>query len=235
MNDLQFEKLMSAVAVRQVQLLDRSLPSDTELAAMEVSKEFEQKMQELLRKEKTRRKVYRGKKQIGKLVASIAVVLVLSFGAVLSVSANRAQFFQFFGRSFSISGEQRQNWSQGFNLQTAREYRNVYLPTWLPEGFQVTTVSHTEESFIIDYKKDGKSIRLSESDTSVNVLSDAELKGMERIVVGNQIYYYGEKLVEGKNSRQMIWQTDKSALILTSDCSKEETLKIAQNVQFNKE
>lgn len=232
MVDRQSEKLMSAVAVQQAQLLNRRVPSDAELEGMEVSEAFEEKMQKLLAGEKRRCRGILRNRRFGKVIVLAAALAVLSLGAVMSVGANRAQFFQFFGRSFSISGEQNRPWSQSYNQELAGKYHNVYLPAWLPDGYKLATVEDSGKTFVINYTKGDALIRLVENRTTANVLIDAEVKGMERIQTGNQVYYFGEKQQAGKNFSQVIWQEENGSITLLANSDREEALKIAQNVKF---
>lgn len=232
MVDHRSEKLMSAVAVQQVQLLNRRAPSDTELEGMEVSEAFEEKMQKLLAGEKRRHRGILRNQRFGKVIVLVAVLAVLSLGAVMSVGANRAQFFQFFGRSFSLSGEQNQSWNQPYNQELAGKYHKVYLPAWLPDGYQLASVEDSGKTFVVNYTKGDSFIRLTENLTTANVQIDAEMKGMERIQTGNQVYYFGEKRQAGKGFSQVIWQEENGSITLLANSDREEALKIAQNIRF---
>ena len=229
MDDRELDKLMSASAVRQVQLLNNSLPSD-EIDNTDSSEDFTQYMKMLISKDEKKRK---SRKRLGKIIASFAIIAIVSFGAIMSASANRAYFFQMFDRSFNISGQQNDGWNTKFNAQVADNCHNVYLPSWVPDGIKASESSQEEEQCTITYKGNNQTIRFIQSkDTSI--LNDNKVDSMEKLTVQNQIYYYSEKNRSGSITRKLIWVTESNSFELDTTGGKDELLKIAQSLVFKK-
>lgn len=231
MDDRELEKLMSASAVRQVQLLKNSLPTDDEIDNIVPSEDFKQYMQMLISKDEKKRK---SRKRLGKVIASFAIIAIVSFGAIMSASANRAYFFQMFDRSFNISGQQNDGWNTKFNAQVANNCHNVYLPSWVRNGMKAVQSSQVDNLCTITYKGNNQTIRLNQSATTQNTLNDNEVKTMSKVSIENQIYYYSEKIRSNNVTRKLIWITENSSFELDSTGDKDDMFKMAQSLVFKK-
>jgi len=230
MDDRELEKLMSASAVRQVQLLNDSLPSDAELNEITPSEEFQQYMRTAITKDQKRQKKLQSRKRLRKMAACFAIVVAVSFGVIMSVDATRANFFQLFEKSFSISSQHSEGWDKEFNAQIATNCHHVYLPSWMIEGFKATQLSQGIQGCTITYKDGDKTVRLIQNDNYGNALNDSETKTMEKIILEKQIYYYSEKDRSGAVSRKLTWTTDNNNFTLDATISRAELLKIAQSL-----
>jgi hypothetical protein len=232
MDERQLEKLMSAAAVRQVQILNDSIPDDNELDKIIPSINFEQNMRKVIAKDEKHKWQLKLRKRVGKIAASFVIVLTISFGVIISVDASRANFIQFFERCFSISSVKNEGWNTDFNTQVVAICHNIYLPSWMPEGFQATEISQgTKESTII-YKSKNQSIRFTQYDISANILNDNQTKEMDKITIQNQIYYFSEKYRSGNITQKLIWQVNQKSFILTSSIGKDDLLRVAQNLEL---
>lgn len=234
MNDRELDKLMSASALRQAKLLTDSIPADDELNKIVASENFKQNMQSIILKSEKRQRRVQGLKYLRKIVACLAIVAIVSFGAIMSADANRANFFQFFERSFNISGQQSEGWDKEFNAQVVENSHDVYLPSWMPSGVKAIQSSQENKQCIITYKSDNQTIRFFQYDRSANILNDNKVESMEKITIQNQIYYYSQKNRSGSITRMLIWATDNNDFELDSTGSKDELFKVAQSLVFKK-
>jgi len=235
MDDREFEKLMSVSAVRQVQLLNDSLPADAELNEIAPSEEFEQYMRMVIAKDQKRQKKLQGRKRFKKIVATFVLLAAVSFGAIMSVDATRAYFFQMFDSSFSITGQQNKGWNTEFNAQIIENIHNAYLPSWMPNGFKsISSSTSSSGNCVINYKNiNDKSyfVRFSQN-KSAGFLNDNELGDFSKLSINKQIYYYGEKNRAGVIERNLVWVSDERSFLISTTVSKDDLIKIATNLKF---
>lgn len=186
MNDRQQKKILSASALQQAVLLDNTDEGSNDI---EITPEFSQRISSLFtrfeKKKKSRTRIY-------KIAASFILVLSITFGTVMSIDATRSDFIHFFQRYFAFNSGKTESWNTNFNSQILDNVHDVFLPTWVPEGFTAIGSSQTNNNCTITYQLADKSIRLSQSMGTEKMNSDNELKGMSEIKISGHKYYYTE-------------------------------------------
>jgi|GEM_PF-6309616 len=235
MDDRQLDKLLSASAVHQVQLLNDSLPADEEIDKVVPTDNFKQYMKTIIVKDEIRRNRLKSRKRLGKVAAAFAVVLVITFGSVLSAEASRSYFMHFFEKYFTVSSSANKSWDTAFNSQIIQNVHDCYLPTWLPAGLQAVQSSQTNKRTTVTYQLQSQSLILIQySDDSITVLSDNEIRDMKKIEINSVVYYYSEKQRAKDVNRSLIWQIGKQSFRIESNISNDDILKVAQNLAFKK-
>ncbi len=232
MNDKQFEKILSASAFRQTQLIIDSMPTEEELEDILPSTNFDDRIKCLIQNQNKSRNLQGMRRRIGIFVASILVVFSITYGMLFTVNASRDNVIHFFDRYFAYNSGESQTWDTQFNAQIRDSVHNVYLPTWVPDTFKATMSQETNNVCFISYQSPDETIRFYQSSASEKLYNDSELKQMEQIQVSGQKYYYGEKASGNQTARKLVWNTTKSTYIVVSNVSKPEILKFAQNLKF---
>lgn len=240
MDNRQLDKALSASALRQIQIQENSLSQD-QIDQISPSSKFEIQMKKILAEGERHQKRLKVRKRLGKAAAVFAVVLTITFGYVLSANASHATFFQFCEKYFSISNQNnadKRAWDGDFNSQIISSVENAYLPTWMPNGFIATSSNQDKRgNCIINYKNRNNPkqfICLSQKKCTANTFSDNELKVLTKIVINNQIYYFGEKGRGITSNKLLVWAYNDRDFSLTSTESREILVKIASNLKFKK-
>jgi hypothetical protein len=231
MNDRDLEKLLSTCSVRQVQLLNDDIPSDEELANIVPSEQFEREMQNLLNRKLTRNKHNR----VQRFVASFAIIITIVFGTILSVDATRSSFLRFFERYFTVSINKNEQSNENFNNAALLDLHQVYLPTWIPEGFTAYSSKTGSTGCVVIYKHDAnpkESIRFSQKKGFVTALNDNDLYGFTKIEVGRKTYYYGTKNTAGETQSNLVWIYNDTEFTINGVLGKESLVKIAESLKF---
>lgn len=234
MDDRQIDKMLSASALRQVELLKNSTPSDEELAQIHCSRQFKDTIQNSLVKSRRKQICQMRRSRITKIAASIIIVLSVTFGVIMSVSASRNNVVHFFQHYFSFNSGKTDNWHTDFNAQIINSVHDVYLPTWIPEGFKAEESLQGKNDCTITYKSPSKTIRFSQEKGPNKLFSDSELKVMSKVILNDQTYYYGEKGSKESVTRKLLWNSDQSTYIILSDISKDDIVKFATNLTYKK-
>lgn len=232
MNERQFEKILSASAFRQTQIIIDSMPTDQELEDILPSSDLESRINSLIQKHNKKCNLQGIRRRIGIFAASILVVFSISFGMLFTVNASRDNIIHFFDRYFAYNSGEPQTWDTQFNAQIRDSVHNVYLPTWVPDKFKATMSQEANNVCFISYQNTDKTIRFYQSSASEKIYNDSELNQMEQIQFSGQKYYYGEKASGNQTERKLVWNTGKNTYIVVSNVSKPEILKFAQNLKF---
>ena len=165
------------------------------------------------------------------------LVLIITFSAAMvTVKALRIKVMNFLidiqpeYTSFQI----KDNVSGSSGEKLTVNWTNTYLPTYIPAGYEVDSLTYTEPLKEITYQnqKDKNSlIDFSENDSSNNVEIDTE-----NATVLKTVFVNGHKgtLVVKNSQTTVTWEMDHYIFVVCTDESIEETLKIAQNVKFIK-
>lgn len=202
----------------------------------ETIKRFEQKLASY-RKKSNAQKRKRISLSIVNKAAVFFLVLILTFStAMITAQAFRVKVMNFLidiqpeYTSFQI----KNNTSGSSGEKLTVNWTNTYLPTYVPEGYEVDSLTYTEPLKEITYRNQrNKSslIDFSENDSSNNVEIDTENASVLKTVFVN-----GHKgtLVVKDSQTTVAWKMDQHIFVVCTEESMEETLKIAQNVKFIK-
>jgi hypothetical protein len=202
------------------------IPSDEELAqTLAFSEVHETRMKALLAKDARRERLQTALRRTRRAALAAAVVIVISFGALMISPNVRAAVVETVIRWFSQYTEFA---SQKTPLEPAA---SLAEPAYIPEGFVET--DRFEEYFFksITYANDQGSILLftgldASSSTSVNN------EGVEyrQVLVGETIYHTFTALTETVEST-VVWDMGGIRFNISAALSMEELLRVAQSVQ----
>lgn len=202
----------------------------------EAMKKFEQKLTSYKKKNSTKKKGQILHSFINKAAIFFLVLIVTFAVSVISVQALRVQVMNFLidvqpeYTSFQI--KDKASGSSGEKLTV--NWTNTYLPTYIPAGYEVDSLTYTAPLKEITYrnqKNKNSLIDFSENDSSNNVEVDTENASVIKTVFVN-----GHKgtLVVKNLQTTVVWNMDHHIFVICTEESMGKTLEIAQNVKFVK-
>ena len=196
---------------------------------------FSHRLDSLLKKQNRNHR----RRSISRILSKVAVVVLVMVAvfstAMVSVDAFRIKVMNFLidvqpeYTSFQI--KDGSSGSKGEKMVV--NWTNTYLPTYIPAGYEVDSLTYTDPLKEITYRNQKNKdlvIDYSESDDSNNITVDTEKASVKTI------YINGHKgMLVAKNSQTtVVWETDHHIFVVCTMESTDETLKIAQNVKFVK-
>lgn len=201
----------------------------------EAVERFRRKLPSRPRKSRARRRSP-VRRVLGKVAVCFLAVAVVFSTAMVTVRAFRVQVMNLLidvqpeYTSFQIrSNTQGASGSADENL--AVNWKNAYLPTYIPEGYEIDGFTYTEQMKNISYSSPDKKrvIDYSEADESVTTELDTENAPVLKTVLIN-----GQKgkLVIKNSTATVVWEMDRHIFTLSTEESEEEALKIARGVKF---
>ena len=236
--DSLFRLIMHSASEKEGKLLleeKAALQGDTSnQPSAEAVKRFEQKLTAYRKKSNAQKKTHIFHSFVNKAAIFFLLLIVTFSTAVVSVQALRVKVMNFLidiqpeYTSFQI----KDNASGSSGEKLTVNWTNTYLPTYIPAGYEVDSLTYTEPLKEITYRnqKDKNSlIDFSENDSSNNVEIDTE-----NADVFKTVYINGHKgtLVVKNSQTTVAWGMDQHIFVVCTEESMEETLKIAQNVKF---
>lgn len=200
----------------------------------EAIRKFGQQLDVSGKKDRSRKKDRSVRRFINKAAVFFLLLIVVFSTAMVTVQALRVKVMNFLidiqpeYTSFQI----KDNASGSGGEKLSVNWTNTYLPTYIPAGYEVDSLTYTEPLKEITYRnqKDINSlIDFSENDSSNNVEIDTE-----NADVFKTVYINGHKgtLVVKNSQTTVAWEMDQHIFVVCTEESMEETLKIAQNVKF---
>lgn len=163
---------------------------NTENKDITFSKEFERKMDKLLKKDKrihfsARRKIRKG------LIAAI-IAIIVAFTGLMSVSATRTPFIEFIKKVFPQFNEITLSEE---STPPVERIETEYTLTDLPEGFEIKEYQKDNLGvFTIWKNQNGKEIILIQDLLDSNFSIDTEHTYEELYINDYQAYYYASQL-----------------------------------------
>ncbi len=161
-----------------------------------------------------------------KLIA-ILVAAALLLSTAITVFAYHEPIFSFFEEIF----EKFTRFSSIEDEATPEpiQEEGVYLPTYLPTGFEQTNFVEKESLIQTIWTGENDRIILKQNILhNINITLDTEENDYEKIHVDNTVFYYTVK----NNVHQLLWSNTKYSFTLwcTSGITREEAIKIAQSL-----
>lgn len=202
-----------------------AFPSEEELErTVSFSPGFKRKMDKLIRQR--RKPYYTLLNTTMKRAAAVILVVILSFSAAMSVEAIRTPVVRFFIEVYekfsTVFFSAEEDSPSVIDLEN-----EVYLPSYLPEGFEV--VSQFEDILFIHYEyenEDGHFIIYEQSvldtDLSINT-EDIETEEIE-ILDFTGIYF------ENLGMHSLLWSNGEYIFMVTSDLKQEEIMRISESL-----
>ncbi|MHB8065221.1 MAG: DUF4367 domain-containing protein [Ruminiclostridium sp.] len=180
-------------------------------------------------------------KRASRIVSRTAVVFLvflLSFTILVSsVQAFRTRFFNFMieiGKEFTSINlkEKEESNNSRFANDIPSDWKNVYIPQYVPEGYKISDTNSLVTQKTIHYTAVNKAlivfIQYSDKDTNIRV--DTENAKVSWIVINDE-----ESIVSEKGGMTTaVWHNSDCAFSLIGHISKEELIKMAESVEMKK-
>lgn len=207
------------------------IPSDEEIAqTYEFSKEFEAKMKKLQKKSK-RRYIHIFNRPIRR-IAGIAVCILAVVTASLSVEAIRTPIFKLFTVAYEkyidikfVDTESNQN-----NMHESID--EVYLPTYIPDGFweyEVSKSGHNVRAGYTDNENQAISYMQMILSTAINIDGEDYIESEININgIDGKIYEYDKP--DGGKYCTVIWNDNKYCYMVVGFSDREKSIKVARSV-----
>jgi hypothetical protein len=166
---------------------------------------------------------------VSKIIAAIAIVLIVSGTILMSVEATRNYIFnaliKWHESHFSIE-------NGTINEISTIESGTVYEPTYLPIGFEKASTYVVGKITISEYEnEDGLKITLKHSPTETSyVAGDNEDKIYTSMNINGQKAHLFESRTSDKLN-MLVWETGGCLLTLTSEIEANELILIAESIK----
>jgi hypothetical protein len=176
-----------------------------------------------------------GRRRLRKGLVVLAAVLALFAAAMLTVGAFRNQIFNLvLGIREQYTSFQLQEQEKGSGGQYVVDWKNAYVPTVVPDGYEISNVFLNSDLKKIVYQNiqdEGKNITYLEyAGDTVNVQLDTEsASSVETVTIGGN----PGTLTEKDGVVKLIWAMGSRMFELTGQADREVILQIAQSVKFN--
>ncbi|MVB09685.1 hypothetical protein CAFE_03500 [Caprobacter fermentans] len=220
------ESLKAAVIAADRMFLD-SLPSDDEINHV-FSKRFERHMKKLIQKcssGKTTAKSH----IVRKRWIAILVSVIMVFSMALSVSAVRQSIYRFVSQIYEKYTQIL--FSQTSSSQTDSLVFEAYIPSYIPDGFQLV---HQEKNDIVmlEYEK-GKDFVSYDQEPLENVSARINTEGVkieDTKLNGTPAQYYSNKGIQN-----LIWYDSRYMYMISSTLDRKTVFRIAESVPMKKD
>ncbi len=203
---------------------------------VEMSPLFQQNMNSIIMKHKNREK-FQAKRKVAGLIAA-CITIVFSIGFLSSVSVNafgmKDFFISVYEKYFTVGQSGRNQSSPDINFPIKSLRSDLFLPGWLPEGYEYQDFYDGNGLYVIQYKSNNDTIRLIQTWQNSTMNVDNELLDYQAIKELGRTYYILQKDLGDKRSIRLVWMLDQSQLVIESSLDREIVLKIANNVEFYK-
>lgn len=239
--DGMFRLVMNNVAEKEGKMLfdeNEMLKSDPEsISSQEDIKRFSQLLDSHLKKAKRRHNTPRFSKMINRAaVAALAIIIIFST-AMVTVQAFRIQVLNFLINieskytSYQLSGNDENDKNKA---GLAVSWTNAYVPTYVPEDYEVTSISSSDslKKIIFTNKKDkALYIIYCEYSSSNSIAVDTENASLVKKVKIN-----GEDgtLSVKDTTVTVAWIIDEHLFTIQGSLSTDEAVRLAESVKFNK-
>ncbi len=219
-NNLSILKKALAVIAEEE---EAALPADSEVSHITFSKEFEIKMERLIKQQK--RSYYSLINTVGKRVACVIIAIILAITtATFSVKALREAVINFLLETFEKFS------TVSFNEESNDFIDTYYAPTYIPQGYELKQAEKLATYHRLQYVSKNSYIYFSQN-TRDNYLVylDTEDFGKEILTVSG----LGAYIFEKENKTVLFWSDNKYGYTITATerLSKEEMIKIAESVK----
>lgn len=240
-DDALFRLAMHKVAEQEGKLISEEMKhSDIDEPEYLPSKESEERLLKLidreLKKKKNEDKRKRKHLTFKRTLIVIAAVIGLFSISLMTVSAFRIQVFNFvLGINDRYTSFQLQdNGGDQINSQMIVDWKNTYVPTYLPEGYEVSDIYNTDDLKSITFKdKQDNSLDIvySEFATSSNMELDTENAALVKTITIN-----GNKgtLITKNNITTVAWIMDNKIFSVMGQASSDLLIKISESVKYVK-
>ncbi len=231
LSDRDIDVLITLGAAEYAKQLEVAAPEDTDIS-FEASTRFKHKMQKII--DGSKKNHYSKLNRV--IAAGIAVVFAL--GVASSVSVNAFGFRDFiitvYEKYFTVGQSGLNQGSPDVNLPIKSMHTELYLPTWLPDGFEYQDFFESKEYYIIQYKAGSDIIRFTQIGINRAMSVDNEVTDYQEFNELGRTYYILQKELDDKRSVRLVWTLEQYQFVIDSSLDRETLLKIAKNVEYFK-
>lgn len=210
------------------QYIDEEIQKYEELPELEPSKEFDERMNRMFedayKQEERRERIRFGKK--------IAVIAVAAVGVISAAAMNIKAVRQPVLNLIFKQGNPHSKTKTNTNIKD-RNLDSISF-SYIPEGYKCTKKQYLPESFQSIYKFENNQntdriyIKIQSNQKYDNYINQSVLKKYEELAYKKQKYYF----LAGKQKNSLLFYKNQSIFSITSSISKDELLKIAQNIKI---
>lgn len=208
------------------QYIDEEIKKYEELPELEPSKEFDERMNRMFedayKQEERHERIRFGKK--------IAVIAVAAIGVISAAAMNiKAVRQPVLNLIFKQGNPHTQT-----TTNTERKNLDKFSFSYIPEGYKCTKKQYLLETFQSIYKFENNQssdriyIKIQSNQKYDNYINQSILKKYEELTYKKQKYYF----LAGKQKNSLLFYKNQSIFSITSSISKDELLKIAQNIKI---
>ena len=214
-----FDMMLDEAALIADEELGRELEEpDEELI---FSKEHEEKMEKLFRTERQKHMRAKFLKYSKRAACVFLAVVVVSGAAVMSVEAWRVKFLNF------VLDAGAPNTDFDFNDDQSSSYANEIVSLgYIPEGFGIVTNKESSRGLFLEFKNSDKYFCFDLTNINVSASVDTENGTAEKMKING----YEAVFIDNPDTNILIWHDNTYAFDIIGNISKEEIIKIAENV-----
>lgn len=236
-----FRLVMNNVAEKEGKLLyeeNELLKSNPEyMPSQEEIKKFSRLLDSRLKKANQKHRSLRLSKMINKVAVAVLAITILFSTAMVTVQAFRVQVLNFLisveskYTSYQLSGSKGNDKN---NAGLTVSWTNAYVPTYVPEDYEVTSISSSDslKKIIFSNKKDeALYIVYCEYTSSNSIAVDTENASLVKKIKIN-----GEDgTLSAKDTTVTVaWKIDEHLFAIQGSLSTDEAVKLAESVKYNK-
>lgn len=204
------------------QYIDDEIQKFDELPEMDIPKDFDDRMDKMF-KDAYRKEVRKERLHLGKKVAAAAVIIIgIASVTAMNVKAFREPILNFIFRSSDKDNRTKINVSETNNNE------NQFQIDYIPDGYEPVKEQYLHENtqIIYEYQKNNSylyiTVQLNQKyDNYIN-----QSDGYEKIITDNETFYI---LKDTQNT--LLFYEHHAIFTITSDESKSELIKVAQNIK----
>ena len=232
-SELMLEALLRAGASASDSAFMRRIDElDAETPDAPPSKEREKKLRRLLRRA-GRSNQRHSLTTAGKAAAAVLIIALAGLAAVtIGADAIRSYFLNFIldegapGTEYNFTVKETQS-VEDYELYLSGQYEFGYVP----EGYSLTDISTTEHLAGYTYEKeDGSWFAVDISPLEGNFGVDTENATIESLNING----YEAVYISNDRRNSLVWYNSYNAFIMVGTISKEEMIKIAENVEIKR-
>ncbi len=231
LSDRDIDVLITLGAAEYAKQLEVAAPEDAKIG-FEVSTRFKHKMQKII--DGSKKTHYSKLNRV--MAAGIAVVFAL--GVASSVSVNAFGFRDFiisvYEKYFTVGQSGLNQSSPDVNLPIKSIHTELYLPTWLPDGFEFQDFYESKGFYMIQYKSGSDTLRFTNMGMNSAMSVDNEVTEFQEVNESGRTYYIMQKDKGDTRSVRLVWTLEQYQLIIDSSLEVETLLRIAKNVEYFK-
>jgi len=171
-------------------------------------------------------------------VSAVFFVVFISFTVLLTnVQAVRVKFFNFLIQiekeftSIDLKDRKEDNYTRDVS-DLPMEWENVYIPEFIPEGYQISKVESLVNTKIIHYSNEENQIIIftQYQDENTNLRIDTENAKFDKVDING----FEGLLVEKNGMFTVAWHNNDSAFSLMSNADKGILIKMAESIKLRK-